>query len=109
MPIQLDIRIEGELPPAVEAAAYYVCAEAVTNAVKHAGCSTIHVNAVRQAGVLTVEVVDDGVGGASFDGDGTSTGLRGLRDRVEAVDAVLTVESASGRGTRVAASFPLTG
>lgn len=106
IPVELELRLEESLPPAIEAAAYYVCAEAVTNAIKHARCSRVWVSLVHVAGTLTVEVRDDGVGGASM-GDGAATGLCGLRDRVEALDGSLTVESPTGEGTRLVAVFPV--
>ncbi len=105
IPVELELRLDESLPPAIEAAAYYVCAEAVTNAIKHARCSRVWVSLVHVPGTLTVEVRDDGVGGASM-GEGTATGLCGLKDRVEALDGSLTVESATGEGTRLVAVFP---
>jgi signal transduction histidine kinase len=104
MPVELELDLERRLPPAVEAAAYYVCAEAVTNAVKHAQASTITLGIEDTGKTLRVNVRDDGVGGIC-DTDGT--GLRGLRDRVEALDGIFEVESPPGQGTRVVAMFPL--
>ena len=104
-PIPVEVRNEltGSLPPPVEAAAYYVVSEALANVVKHAQASTAEVR-VRQRGVVAlVEVVDDGVGGAW---SSAGSGLRGLSDRVEALDGRLGVESEPGRGTRVWAEFP---
>ncbi len=104
MPVELDLSLERRLPPAVEAAAYYVCAEAVTNAVKHAQASTISLGIEDTGKTLRVHVRDDGIGGIC-DTDGT--GLRGLRDRVEALDGIFEVESEPGQGTRVLAMFPI--
>jgi signal transduction histidine kinase len=93
------------LPDGVAAAAYFVAAEAVTNAAKHARASRVHVH-VRAAGNrLLVTVADDGVGGADMMGAGT--GLLGLRDRVAALDGTLIVRSLPDAGTSVHAELPL--
>jgi signal transduction histidine kinase len=107
LPIELDLQIEEALPDAVEAAAYYVCAEAVTNAVKHAQASKAWVRVVHAAEALTVEVRDDGVGGACVVCEGESSGLGGLKDRVEALAGKLEVESPVGGGTTLRAIFPV--
>ena len=106
IPIELDLDAGEDLPPAVEAAAYYVCSEAVTNTVKHARASRAWLTVRNAAGELAVEVRDDGIGGAGFDGDGS--GLHGLADRVEALGGTLEVESPPGEGTKLVARFPLT-
>jgi signal transduction histidine kinase len=106
IPVELELRLENGLPPAIEAAAYYVCAEAATNAIKHARCSQLWMSVVGAPGTLTVEVRDDGVGGASI-GEGSATGLCGLRDRVEALDGTLGVESPVGEGTTLIAVLPV--
>ena len=91
------------LPPAVEAAAYYVISEALANVGKYAQASSVEVNVSRLNGRAIVEVADNGVGGA----DPTrGTGLRGLADRVEALDGFLRVESEPGVGTRIRAEIP---
>jgi signal transduction histidine kinase len=87
-----------------EATAYYVFAEAVTNAQKHSGASSIDVSATAGARTLRIEIVDDGVGGAT---SARGSGLQGLRDRVEAAGGTFTLESATGRGTRIAAAIPV--
>jgi signal transduction histidine kinase len=87
----------------VESTAYYLFAEALANAQKHASASAIVVRARLRSGTLSLEVVDDGVGGAR---ETAGQGLRGLRDRVEAVGGTFDVESPAGRGTRVAARIP---
>jgi signal transduction histidine kinase len=107
LPIDLDLQVEGALPDAVEAAAYYVCAEAVTNAVKHAQASRAWLRIVREDGTLTVEVRDDGVGGACIECEGDQSGLGGLKDRVEALSGRLEVDSPEGRGTTLRAVFPV--
>jgi PAS domain S-box-containing protein len=94
-----------ELPPAVEAAAYYVVAEALTNVVKYGHASLAEVSVETVDGSVRITVKDDGVGGA----DPTrGSGLRGLSDRVEALEGRLVVESAAGSGTTVRAEIPLT-
>ena len=90
-------------PPDVEAAAYFVACEALTNAVKHASPSRVEVRAAREDGALTLVVADDGVGGASLS---SGTGLPGMRDRVAAHGGTLTVDSPPGAGTRLAVRFP---
>jgi signal transduction histidine kinase len=92
-----------ERPPAtVETAAYFVAAEALTNAAKHAAASRIEVRIVREPNALVVEVVDDGRGGA----DPSGSGLTGLRRRVEALDGKLSVVSPPGGGTTLHAELP---
>jgi signal transduction histidine kinase len=91
------------LPPPVEAAAYYVVAESLTNVAKYADASSAQVSVKRRDGFAIVEVSDDGIGGA----DATQgSGLRGLADRVEALRGRLVVTSETGRGTRVRAEIP---
>jgi signal transduction histidine kinase len=108
VPVELDVRIPGRLPPAVEAAAYYVAAEAVTNTVKHARATRVWLSAVDAGDTLSVVVRDDGVGGACVEcGTEEATGLGGLVDRVEALGGTLEVVSPDGGGTRLAASFPV--
>ena len=92
------------LDPAVEATAYYVVAEAVTNAQKHAACSGIRVCLTVERDVLLVEVGDDGTGGAD---EHAGTGLLGLRRRVEAAGGTFELESPPGGGTRLVAKLPI--
>jgi signal transduction histidine kinase len=99
----LRLFLDGRLPIPVETAAYYVVSEALTNAAKHSQATAVRVAASCSGGILTVEVADDGVGGA---GNGKGSGLRGLADRVEALDGRLTVSSPPGRGTTLRAEFP---
>jgi signal transduction histidine kinase len=103
LPIDCDLRIEGRLPDPVEAAAYFVVAEAITNVVKYSQASHATVRAWRDGDVVEVEVVDDGVGGADAS---RGSGLRGLGDRLSAVDGKLGVHSPRGDGTRVHARIP---
>jgi signal transduction histidine kinase len=87
----------------LEAAAYFIASEGLTNAVKHAGASRVRVRAEAGGGTLVVSVSDDGVGGAA---PARGTGLRGLSDRVEAHGGTLQVESAEGKGTTIVAELP---
>ena len=103
LPVTIESRLDGRLPSAVEAAAYYVVAESLTNVAKYAGARSASVRIERLNGNAVVEVSDDGVGGA----DPTlGSGLRGLADRVEALNGRLGVESEPGVGTRVWAEIP---
>lgn len=104
-PISVDITQlpEGRLPAHVEAAVYYVVAEAITNVGKYAHASSATVSIIRSNGVATVSVTDDGVGGAD---PARGSGLSGLAARVEALNGHLDVDSAPGRGTRIRAEIP---
>jgi PAS domain S-box-containing protein len=104
LPVELDTELEERLPGPVEAAAYYVVSEALTNVAKYAEASAVQVRAERQNGKVLVEVVDDGIGGAD---PSRGSGLRGLADRLAALDGSLEVESATGSGTTVRAVIPL--
>ena len=103
VPVELDHLPEGRLPPPVEAAAYYVVAESLTNVAKYADASSARVKVEQHNGYAIVEVEDDGVGGVDIT---RGSGLRGLADRVEALDGRLIVSSEAGRGTRVRAEIP---
>jgi PAS domain S-box-containing protein len=94
------------LPEAVEVAAYYVVAEALTNVAKYAEAKHVQVNVGRRDGSAVVEVADDGIGGAD---PAKGTGLRGLADRVEALGGHLDVHSRRGRGTALVATIPCRG
>jgi signal transduction histidine kinase len=104
-PVRVDLEVSSErLPKDVEAAAFFVCSEALANVVKYASASRAVVSASVSRGTLRVEVVDDGDGGAD---PAAGTGLRGLADRVEAVGGTLSVESPPGEGTHLTADLPL--
>jgi signal transduction histidine kinase len=103
LPVNVDVT-EERMASQLEATAYFVVSEALTNTVKHARASRARVTASVADGVLHVEVSDDGVGGAHTDG---KSGLLGLYDRVAAMDGELHVESPAGVGTTVAATIPL--
>ena len=104
VPVENDVSV-GRLPAAVEATAYFVVAEALTNVAKHARAERAEVTARVEDGTLRVQVRDDGVGGARPDG----SGLVGLADRLAALDGQLRVESPADGGTVVAATIPLPG
>jgi signal transduction histidine kinase len=107
LPVDLDLDAAStQLPQRVQAVAYFICAEALTNVAKHAAATRATVAVTAGEGRLRVEIADDGVGGAD---PGHGSGLRGLADRVETLGGTLRVESAAGRGTRVAADIPLGG
>jgi signal transduction histidine kinase len=103
IPIDLQADVQPGLPEQVEAAAYYVVAEGLANAHKHAGASGVVVRVQSDRETLVVEVLDDGVGGADEEG----SGLRGLADRIEALGGTLALESPAGGGTRLLARIPL--
>jgi len=104
VPLPVDVEAtEERLPPQVEAAAYFVVCEAVTNAVKHASPSRVRVEAMLADGGLRLLVADDGIGGANA---ARGTGLVGLADRVEAQGGTLLIQSPLGGGTRIEAEFP---
>ncbi len=103
-PVPVDVEATGERAPAsVEAAAYFVACEALTNAVKHGSPSRITVRALEDNGTLHVTVADDGVGGAVVR---RGSGLAGLRDRVAAHGGTLEIVSPHGSGTRVEVAIP---
>jgi PAS domain S-box-containing protein len=104
LPMEVVDIPDARLPEAVETAAYYLIAEAVTNVAKYAQATHVGVSVLRQNGHLVVRISDDGVGGADPSG---GTGLRGLSDRVEALHGQLRVESPRGRGTEVSAEIPI--
>jgi signal transduction histidine kinase len=102
----LDVGISTGLPrrpaPAAETAAYFVVAESLANAAKHSGAETVAISIEEDGEALVVAVTDDGCGGA----DPAGSGLRGLRQRVEALDGKLIVASPAGGPTRVEAVIP---
>ncbi|HET9051414.1 MAG TPA: sensor histidine kinase [Candidatus Dormibacteraeota bacterium] len=103
VPVTLDGCPEDRLPAPVEAAAYFVVSEALANVGKHSGAGHAAVRIQHDDGVIRVEVVDDGCGGASLDG---GSGLRGLADRVAALDGRMELDSRPAEGTRVRAEIP---
>jgi signal transduction histidine kinase len=104
VPVELEGTPPERLPPPVEAAAYFVVAEALTNVVKYAQASQARVSISRGNGHAVVEVADDGVGGAD---PGRGSGLRGLADRISALDGTLVLSSPEGAGTLLRAEIPV--
>ena len=102
LPVDLKTSVNG-VPDAVESAAYFVVSEALTNVAKYAQASSAVVHVEQQHGFVMVAVSDDGVGGAD---PSAGTGLRGLGDRLSALDGRLEVDSAPERGTTVRARIP---
>jgi signal transduction histidine kinase len=106
MPVPVEVAVSVDrLPAPVEATAYFVVAEALTNIAKHARATGATVRASVEDGTLQLQVRDDGVGGAQPDG----SGLVGLADRLAALDGRLRVDSPPDGGTLVAAGIPLGG
>jgi PAS domain S-box-containing protein len=104
LPVDVDCALRERLPASVEATAYFVVAESLTNVARYAGATRARVRLAREADDVVVEIADDGVGGVDTE---AGSGLRGLADRVEALDGVLDVASTRGRGTRVRATIPV--
>jgi PAS domain S-box-containing protein len=104
IPVDLTIDIEHRPPESIETAAYYVVSEALTNAAKHSGGSTVRVEVESTDSALRVAIEDDGSGGAEAS---AGSGLIGLIDRVEALGGRLTIESPHGRGTLVSVALPI--
>jgi signal transduction histidine kinase len=103
MPVSVSAP-QARFSPALEAVAYFACAEALANASKHAAASRAAIEVTFDKSHLRVTVADDGRGGADL---AAGSGLSGLRDRVEALGGVLTVDSPLGGGTRLHALLPL--
>jgi PAS domain S-box-containing protein len=103
VPVEVAAMPAERLPAPVEAAAFYVISEALANIGKYAQASSAQISVSRVDGRAVVEVADDGVGGAD---PGRGSGLRGLVDRIEALDGHLEVESPAGGGTRIVAEIP---
>ncbi|HET7129927.1 MAG TPA: histidine kinase [Gaiellaceae bacterium] len=103
VPVTVQSNAQERLPDQVELAAYFLVSEALTNVVKHASATHASVLLEREPTTLRVTVSDDGVGGARI---APESGLAGLRDRLEALDATLSIASGAGHGTRVSTLFP---
>ncbi|MDT4932265.1 MAG: hypothetical protein QOK11_157 [Pseudonocardiales bacterium] len=104
VPVEIDVRINGRLPQAVEVGAYYVVSEMLTNATKHASASFVKVEAEASGGTLRLRVRDDGVGGAD---PLRGSGLVGLKDRIEALGGTFSITSPAGGGTTVYCALPI--
>jgi signal transduction histidine kinase len=103
VPVRVDVAVDGRLTPAVEAAAYFVVAEALTNVARYSDAPEARVELRRDGDAIVVLVADDGVGGANLN---TGSGLRGLQDRLAVVDGALVIDSPPGAGTRLEARIP---
>ena len=103
MPVELSVAVPDRLDQAIEAAAYFLVSEAITNAAKHARAAAVNVDVMATDDTVVVTIADDGVGGASA---GQGSGLSGLVDRVEAVGGRLEITSPPREGTRLVARLP---
>jgi PAS domain S-box-containing protein len=104
LPVEVEVdELKERLSDYLEATAYYICSEALTNVAKHAQATCARVSFHREPGVLRFEITDDGRGGA----DGRGSGILGLRDRAESAGGSLFVISPPGKGTVVTATLPL--
>ena len=103
LPVEVDVALPERPAPPVEVAAYFVIAEALTNVARYAKAHEARVEVRRHTGAVAVEVSDDGIGGAEIE---RGTGLRGLQDRLAALDGTLEIESPPGGGTRLRATIP---
>ena len=103
IPTSLDLEMNGALPTAVQSTAYFIVAEGLTNAVKHARARNIAVRLAQCEKSLTIEISDDGIGGAA---PSAGLGLGGLADRVDALGGQLRIVSPAGRGTHLLADLP---
>lgn len=104
VPVEVDLRVTRRAPPSVEGIAYFVISESLTNVARHSGARRARALVADEGSRLVVEVSDDGIGGAS---DERGSGLRGLADRVRAVDGTFRVTSPPGGPTTVRAELPL--
>jgi signal transduction histidine kinase len=103
IPVDLDVSFQGRYDPTLEATVYYVAAESITNAAKHAQASTLTVRGGRRDGAIELEITDDGVGGAD---PRRGTGLIGLKDRVDTLGGTISFASPAGGGTTLRVKFP---
>jgi signal transduction histidine kinase len=104
VPVDVEVDLGRRLPAAVEVAAFYVVAESLTNVAKYAHAARALVRIVCENGLAVVEVRDDGIGGADVS---AGSGLRGLADRLAALDGRLEIDSRAGEGTVVRAVIPV--
>jgi signal transduction histidine kinase len=103
VPVELNVELAGRLPERLEVAAFYLVSESLANVGKHANATLATVEVARTNGRVVIEVVDDGIGGADTE---LGSGLRGLADRVEALEGELRVWSPKRGGTRLRAEIP---
>jgi signal transduction histidine kinase len=104
VPVMVEAAIADRLPPQIEATAYFVASEALANVGKYGKAAAVTIHASALEDTLTLEVVDDGIGGAD---PARGSGLRGLGDRVAAVDGSIEVHSPPGEGTRLTVRIPI--
>lgn len=104
VPVEVDLRVTRRAPPSIEGIAYFVISEALTNMARHSGATRARVLVADEGTRLVTEISDDGIGGAS---DTRGSGLRGLTDRVRAVDGTFLVTSPPGGPTVIRAELPL--
>ncbi len=104
LPVEVDLRLPARPPEGIEVAVYYVVAEALTNVAKHGQASVVIVDVDDFNGGIRLSVSDDGVGGAD---PSRGSGLLGLRDRIDALGATMTVTSPPGAGTSIVVHFPV--
>jgi len=105
IPIDLDVDLDERLPPPIEAAAYYIASEALTNVAKHAHANVVRLTAATGNGTLTLEIRDDGVGGVDT---GRGSGILGLTDRAEALGGTISIASPPRGGTTLSVRLPIT-
>jgi signal transduction histidine kinase len=103
MPVDVTVDVAARPPAAQETAAYYVVAESLTNVTRHSGAARAAVDVALREGRLVVTVSDDGRGGAT---GVPGSGLEGLRQRIEALDGTLTIDSPPGGPTQIRAELP---
>jgi signal transduction histidine kinase len=103
IPVELQLNTDNRLPEPIEAAAYYVVSEALTNAAKHSRASAVWVDVETQDGGVRISIRDDGVGGAT---PSRGSGLLGLKDRVESLGGEIELDSSSGNGTSLRVAIP---
>jgi signal transduction histidine kinase len=105
IPIEVDVSLDERLPAPIEAAAYYIASEALTNVAKHAHANVVQLTAAHDNGALTLEVRDDGIGGVDA---GRGSGILGLTDRVEALGGTISISSPPRGGTTLSVHLPIT-
>jgi signal transduction histidine kinase len=105
VPIDVDVRLDERLPEPIEAAAYYIASEALTNVAKHAEANIVQLSAAYDNGILTLEIRDDGIGGVDI---GRGSGILGLTDRAEALGGTISIASPPGGGTMLSVRLAIT-
>ena len=105
IPVDVEVRLDERLPAPVEAAAYYIVSEALTNVVKHAHANVVELIAAHDSGILTLEIRDDGIGGVDA---GRGSGILGLTDRAEALGGMISITSPPRGGTTLSVRLPST-